>query len=132
IAAWPVSRLTRRLLRKTREGQQKLGAIAAQVHEGLGGLRTIQAFNGQSAELMRFDAHAAGHLKAMSRAAWTRAATPALMEIFAAAAIAGALAFAALGQGVAPENLVSLVTALVLIYQPAKEIGKVSQFGVQA
>src|SRR6185503_14173382 len=90
LAAWPVSRLTKRLLAKTREGQQRLGAIAAQIHEGLGGLRTIQAFNGQEAEAARFDGHAAAHVRATSRAAWIRGATPALMEILAASAIAGA------------------------------------------
>jgi subfamily B ATP-binding cassette protein MsbA len=40
IAAWPVSRLTRALLRRTREGQTRLGNLSAQLHEGLGGLRT--------------------------------------------------------------------------------------------
>jgi ATP-binding cassette, subfamily B, bacterial MsbA len=59
LAAWPVSRLTRRLLDKTRRGQQQLGAIAAQVPDGLGGQRTIQALGGQGAEWGRLDGHAA-------------------------------------------------------------------------
>jgi len=61
LAALPASRLTRKALRRTREGQSQLGQLAGQLHEGLGGLRTIQAFNGQAAELDRFAAHTKAH-----------------------------------------------------------------------
>ena len=69
----------------------------------------------------------------MVRAGWVRGAVPGLMEIFGAAAIASALAFAAgHAGGIPPESLVSLLTAVVLIYQPAKDLGRVSQFAVAA
>ncbi|MHB8878306.1 MAG: ABC transporter ATP-binding protein [Myxococcaceae bacterium] len=132
LAAWPVARLTRSVLSRTREGQAKLGDLAGQVQEGLGGLRTIQAFNGQAAEMLRFESHASAHRRAMTRAGWTRGAVPGVMEVLGAGAIAGALAFAAFGRAVPPENLVSLLAAVVLIYQPAKDLGRVSQFAVQA
>lgn len=132
VAVVPASRLTRALLRRTREGQTKLGELAAQVQEGLGGLRTIQAFNGQRAELLRFDAHARVHREAMVRAGWARGAVPGVMEILAAAAIAGALVFATSTRAVPPESLVSLLAAVVLVYQPAKDLGRVTQFAIQA
>ncbi|MBI3184958.1 MAG: ABC transporter ATP-binding protein [Myxococcales bacterium] len=132
LAAWPASRLTRALLGKMREGQAKLGELAAQVQEGVGGLRTIQAYGGRQAELSRFDAHARAHLGAMLRAGWTRGAVPGLMELLAAAAIALSLSFAAGTRAVPPEDLISLLTAVVLIYQPAKDLGRVSQYALQA
>lgn len=132
LASWPVARLTRGLLRRTREGQAKLGELAAQVQEGLSGLRTVQAFNGRAAELARFDAHAREHLSAMLRAGWTRGAVPALMEILGAGAVAAALSFAVATGSVPPENLVSLLAAIVLIYQPAKDLGRVGQLALQA
>jgi subfamily B ATP-binding cassette protein MsbA len=132
VAAFPVARLTRSVLKRTREGQAKLGHLAGQVQEGLGGLRTIQAFNGQAAEMLRFEGHATLHRRAMTRAGWTRGAVPGVMEVLGAGAIAAALAFAAFGRSVPPENLVSLLAAVVLIYQPAKDLGRVSQFAVQA
>ncbi|MFP2910098.1 ABC transporter transmembrane domain-containing protein, partial [Pyxidicoccus sp. 3LFB2] len=79
LAALPASRLMRKVLKRTREGQTQLGNLAGQLHEGLGGLRTIQAFNGQEAELARFSAHAQAHEKALVSAAWARGAVPGLM-----------------------------------------------------
>ncbi len=132
IAAWPVSRLTQFLLSKMREGQARLGTLAAQVKEGLGAVKMIQAFNAQKAEMIRFAAHSAKQERAMTRAGWARASVPALMEVLAAFALAGVLAFAATTESISPESLISLLTAMVLIYQPAKDLGRVGQFGIQA
>lgn len=132
LAALPASKLTRKVLKGTREGQSQLGQLAGQLHEGLGGMRTIQAFNGQAAELERFAAHAKAHEEAVVGAAWARGAVPGVMEVFAAAALAGALAFAAMNKLMEPEALLSLLTALILVYQPVKELGRVTQFAVQA
>jgi subfamily B ATP-binding cassette protein MsbA len=132
LAALPASRLMRKVLKRTREGQTQLGNLAGQLHEGLGGLRTIQAFNGQEAELARFAAHARAHEKAVVSAAWARGAVPGLMEVLAAAALAGGLAFAASVRLMEPEALLSLLTAVILVYQPVKELGRVTQFAVQA
>jgi subfamily B ATP-binding cassette protein MsbA len=95
-------------------------------------MRTIQAFNGQAAELARFSAHAKAHEEAVVGAAWARGAVPGVMEVLAAAALAGALAFAAVTKLMEPEALLSLLTALILVYQPVKELGRVTQFAVQA
>jgi len=132
LAALPASRLTRKVLKGTREGQTQLGHLAGQLHEGLGGLRTIQAFNGQAAELARFASHAKAHEDAVVGAAWARGAVPGLMEVLAAAALAGALAYAASAKLMPPEALLSLLTAVILVYQPVKDLGRVTQFAVQA
>jgi subfamily B ATP-binding cassette protein MsbA len=132
LAALPASRLTRKALRRTREGQSQLGQLAGQLHEGLGGLRTIQAFNGQAAELARFAAHTKAHEKAVVSAAWARGAVPGLMEVLAAAALAGMLAYAAATRAMEPAALLSLITAVILVYQPVKDLGRVTQFAMQA
>ncbi|AEI68183.1 ABC transporter ATP-binding protein [Corallococcus macrosporus] len=132
LAALPASKLTRKVLKRTREGQTQLGNLAGQLHEGLGGLRTIQAFNGQEAELARFSVFAKAHEKAVVSAAWARGAVPGLMEVLAAAALAGALAYAAGAKLLEPEALLSLLTAVILVYQPVKDLGRVTQFAVQA
>jgi len=132
FAAMAVSRITKLLLQKAREGQASLGELAAQVKEGLGAAKMIQAFNAQSAEMARFTSQSVKHERAMTRAAWARASIPAVMEVLAAIALAGVLAFASLSQSVSPERLISLLTAMVLIYQPAKDLGRVGQFAIQA
>ena len=132
LAALPASRLTRKALKGTREGQVQLGHLAGQLQEGLGGMRTIQAFNGQEAELERFSAHARAHEEALVRAAWARGGVPGLMEVLAAAALAGALAFTAATHAMEPEALLSFLTAVILVYQPVKDLGRVTQFAMQA
>lgn len=132
IAAFPVARLTRSFFKRTREGIQQQGALAAQVAEGLGGLKTLQAFNAQGAELRRFEVNAEAQRRALTKAGWTRSAVPALMEILAAGAVAGVLVFAAFRMSVPPDELISFLTTLILISQPAKELGRVGQFAVQA
>ncbi|RKH23367.1 ABC transporter ATP-binding protein, partial [Corallococcus sp. CA031C] len=57
---------------------------------------------------------------------------PGLMEVLAAAALAGALGYAAATRAMEPEALLSLLTAVILVYQPVKDLGRVTQFAVQA
>jgi subfamily B ATP-binding cassette protein MsbA len=102
------------------------------VQEGLGALRTLQAFNAEAAEQARFHRKTAAVERALSRAAWARAGTPGLLEILASVAIAGTLAWALASRSVEPDALVSFLGALVLVYQPAKDLGRVSQFALSA
>ena len=132
FAIWPASRLTRSLLRRTREGQAALGTLAGQVHEGLGALRTLQAYEAGPAEAARFAVRTGQVRHALIRAGWSRAAVPGVMEVLASAAIAGTLGWATGASGVPPEALVSFLGTLILLYQPAKDLGRVSQFAVAA
>jgi len=132
LAGWPVARLTRSLMQRLREGQARLGEMAGQVQEGLGGLKTIQAFNGQGAELVRFGAHAASHQQALTRAGWVKGMVPGLMEVLAAAAVATVLGLAAWTRLLPPDHLISLLAAVVLVYQPAKDLGRMGSFALQA
>lgn len=132
LAAAPSVFLSRTFVRRTRESTTRLGNLAAQLQEGLGGLSTIQVFNAEQRELGRFDRESALHEKARIRAGWARGAVPGVMELLAAMALSGALGWAALNGITSPERLISLLTALLLAYQPIKEIGRVSQFAIQA
>jgi ATP-binding cassette, subfamily B, bacterial MsbA len=132
MAVLPVSALTRAVLRRTREGQARLGTLAGQAQELLSGIRTVQAYGAEDAEIRRFSSRALLHARALSRAAWARSAVPALTEVLAAGAVAAALAWAGTASGVPPERLVSLLAALLLLYQPAKDLGRTTQFATQA
>jgi len=132
LAVWPVMRVTRSLLARVREGQSSLGDMAGQLQEGLSGLRTLQAFRAEDAELTRFDVHADRHLDAATRVAWMRGVVPGLMEVTAAAGLGVGLTLAVGSGWTSPEALVSVLTAVVLAWQPVKELGRVSQFVIQA
>jgi ATP-binding cassette, subfamily B, bacterial MsbA len=132
LAVLPAARLTRSLLKRLRESQATMGVLAAQVHENLLAVRTLQAFGAGPAEVHRF-AETGGALRhTLERAGWTRAAVPALMETLAAVGIAVALGAAAGARQLEPDALVSFIASLILLYQPAKDLGRVSQFAVAA
>jgi subfamily B ATP-binding cassette protein MsbA len=126
-----VARLTRAVLRRTREGQMRLGGMAGQLREALAAVRTVQAYGVEEAEARRFSSRADAHAATLARAAWARAAVPALTEVLAAVAVAAVLVWAAGNLTVAPERLLSFLAALILLYQPAKELGRASQFATQ-
>jgi ATP-binding cassette, subfamily B, bacterial MsbA len=132
LAVWPASRVTGFLVRRVREGQAALGRLAGQVQEGLGALRTLQAFGAQAEETRRFDERARTLNRALERAAWARGAVPGLMEVLASVAIAATLSVALVWQVVSAEALVSFLAAVLLLYQPAKDLGRVSQYALTA
>jgi subfamily B ATP-binding cassette protein MsbA len=131
VAVVPVARLTRAVLQRTREGQARLGGMAGQLREALQAIRTVQAYGVEPSEARRFASRAVAHARALSRAAWARAAVPAFTEVLAASAIAAVLIWAATGGQIPPERLLSFLAALILLYQPAKELGRASQFATQ-
>lgn len=131
----PVARLARSLRKRVRAGQAALGKVAERVQEGLWGLRVIQAYGTGPFELSRFDRENGRYLTEVRRALRTRALTPALVELLLVAALATTLAVAAravLAGALSPERLVSFVTAMALLYQPAKDLGRVSPWLLQA
>lgn len=132
VAVVPAARLTRSLMKRTREGQTSLGLIAGQVQEGLGALRTIQAFNAEGLEAERFAVTTRTVERALERAGWARAGVPGIMEILASIAIAGSLGYALSSRVVEADALISFLGALILLYQPAKDLGRVSQFALTA
>jgi ATP-binding cassette, subfamily B, bacterial MsbA len=132
IAVVPASRLTRALMARTKEGQTALGQLAGQVQEGLGALKAIQAFNAEGVESHRFERRTAEAQISLSRAGWARAAVPGVMEILASIAIAATLGWAASTSAVEPEALISFLFALILLSQPVKDLGRVSQFAITA
>ncbi len=131
LAGVPVARLTRSVLRRTREGQVRLGGMAGQLREALAAVRTVQAYGVEAAEAARFASRADAHSETLARAAWARSAVPAVTEVLAAVAVAAVLVWAAGSMQVAPERLLSFLAALILLYQPAKELGRASQFATQ-
>jgi ATP-binding cassette, subfamily B, bacterial MsbA len=131
LAVIPASRLTRRFLERATEGQSRLGALAAQVQEGIQGVKVLQVFNARNAELQRFRLQTLSLQRVLTRAAWYRGAVPAVMELLAAAALAGVVAFSVGTRSISPDALISLMGALILIYQPAKDLGRVGQLAFQ-
>lgn len=132
LVVLPAWFLTQKVLVRLREAQASMGLLAAQVQEGVGAMRTLQVFNAQDTESARFFKRAQSLGHSLVRAEWNRALVPSAIEFMGAAAIAIWLAVFAATRWIAPEALVSFLGALILLYQPAKDLGRVSQFAVNA
>ncbi|MFN0062915.1 MAG: ABC transporter ATP-binding protein [Myxococcaceae bacterium] len=131
FAASPAARLTRGVVRRTQEGQSRLGKMGARFLEGLRERRTLQAFGAQAFEVQRFAQEGQAHRRLLVRAAARKAAVPALLEWSAAAALVATIVFGFSGMS-DPAATLSFCTVLVLAYQPAKELGRTSQMLAQA
>ncbi|MBI5542468.1 MAG: ABC transporter ATP-binding protein [Deltaproteobacteria bacterium] len=135
VLAYPVSRLAKKLKRRATQSQESLGRLAGIVQEGLWGIRVIQAYGMERRELERFDRENVQVLRAETKAAKARALGPAVVELVSVAGLALVLWIAAesvVRGTVEPERLVSFLATVAFIYQPARSLGRVGQFVIQA
>jgi subfamily B ATP-binding cassette protein MsbA len=132
LIVFPAIRWMRKLMARMRESQVGQGIVAAQVSQSLTTLRSLQAYGAEAFEQRRFETCAAQTSKALTHAAWTRSKGPALMEILIALALAVVLAGVGYFSWLETEVLLSFVATLLLIYHPAKELGRLSQLAIPA
>ncbi len=130
----PVIRLAKRLKRATQQGQASIGQIAEMVQESISGIRVVQAFGMEAWEARRFEQANARWLGIQRKSFLVRAFTSPLMEVMAAAGLAAAIAW------VGPKiqagefdagRIISFLAAVMLLYQPVKQLGRVGQMALQ-
>ncbi len=130
----PVIRLARRLKRVTSQSQSTLGKIAETVQETLAGLRVVQAYGMERWESARFAEVNRTWLKLERRGQRVRSFSSPLMEVIAAVGLALAISWIG-GQILSGEmdagRFFSFVTAVLLLYQPVKQLGRVGQSAMQ-
>lgn len=135
VVALPIAQLAKKLKRRARQSQESLGRLTSLVQEGLWGLRVVQAYRMEPRELARFDRENAQVLRAEEKAAKARSLTPAVIELASVAGLALVLKLAGesvMRGAVDPERLISFLATVALVYQPARSLGRVGQFVIQA
>jgi subfamily B ATP-binding cassette protein MsbA len=134
VTLLPVVRLARRLKRVTTESQSTLGQIAEMVQESISGIRVVQAFGMERWESGRFTAANRRWLRSQRRSFLTRAFSSPLMEVMAAAGLAAAIWWVGgriLSGEMEAGKFFSFVTAVLLLYTPVKQLGRVGQMAMQ-
>jgi len=134
ITLLPVVRLGQRLKRATVQGQASIGQIAEMVQESLSGMRVVQAFGMERWEAARFQQANDRWLSIQRKSFLVRAFSSPLMEVMAAAGLAVVIAWVGpkIVSGALPAAKVfSFVTAVMLLYQPVKQLGRVGQMALQ-
>ena len=130
----PVIRLGQRLKKATVQGQASIGQISEMVQETVSGIRVVQAFGMERWESGRFDEANQKWLRIQRRSFLVRAFSSPLMEVMAAAGLAVVIAWVGpkIISGALPAAKVfSFITAVMLLYQPVKQLGRVGQLALQ-
>jgi subfamily B ATP-binding cassette protein MsbA len=130
----PVVRLAKRLKRVTVDAQSSLGRISELVSEALGGMRVVQAFGMEPYESERFRDANRGWVRIVRKGIVVRAFSSPLMEVMGAAGIAIAIWWVGgriLDGRLDAQHFLSFIAAVLLLYQPVKQLGRVGQMALQ-
>jgi ATP-binding cassette, subfamily B, bacterial MsbA len=130
----PVVRLSKRLRRSTGDSAATLGRISELAVEAVSGIRVIQAFGAERWESGRFSAANETWFKFERRIARVRSFSSPLMEVLGAAGIAAAIWWVGgriLTNQLEPGKFFSFIAAVLILYQPVKQLGRVGQTAIQ-
>jgi subfamily B ATP-binding cassette protein MsbA len=133
LALWPVLQLTKRLKTLTTKAAADTGSLTSIIQETLAGMRVVQAFGMERFESGRFADQVDRYLRVMRRSFRVRAVSSPLMEVLGAAGIAAAIWWVGgriLAGQIEPAKFFSFIAAVMLLYQPVKQLGRVGQTAV--
>ncbi len=129
----PVIRLSKRLRSNTGGSVATLGYISELALEVLAGIRVVQSFCKERYESIRFAGANEKLLKFERRIARVRSFSSPLMEVMAAVGLAAAIWWVG-GRIIAGQleagKFFSFVAAVMLLYQPVKQLGRVGQTAI--
>ncbi|ACG73928.1 ABC transporter-related protein [Anaeromyxobacter sp. K] len=131
---FPVVRLAKRLKRVTGHAQKTGGELSEMVQEAVSGMRVVQAYGMERWESRRFADANAKLVRILRRSYLVRAFSSPLMEIMGAAGLAAAIWWVG-GRILAGEleaaKFFSFVAAVLLLYTPVKQLGRMGQIAMQ-
>ena len=134
VTLLPIVRFAKRLKRVTQQSQSTLGRISELVQEALGGMRVVQAFGMERWESERFREENRRWIRIMRKSFLVRALSSPLMESMAAVGLSLAIWWVG-GRILRGEldagKFFSFVAAILLLYTPVKQLGKVGQIALQ-
>jgi subfamily B ATP-binding cassette protein MsbA len=134
LTLWPIVRLSKRLKKVTTRSQEELGAISMVTHEALSGIRVVQAFGMERWESGRYAQANERWLSVIRRSYAVRAFSSPLMEVMGAAGLSLAIWWVGgriMSGELEPGKFFSFVAAILLLYTPVKQIGRVGQIMMQ-
>jgi subfamily B ATP-binding cassette protein MsbA len=134
VTLLPILRFAKRLKRVTQQSQSALGRISELVQEALSGMRVVQAFGMERWESERFREENRRWIRIMRKSFVVRAFSSPLMEVMAAVGLSLAIWWVGgriLRGELEAGKFFSFVAAVLLLYTPVKQLGKVGQIALQ-
>lgn len=123
----PVFRLSQRMRRVSRTRQQSLGKLTALLQETIQGNRVVKAFGMENYERDRFRKESQRVFDLAMKVSRVRGFTSPMMEVLAAFGIAGVVWYggsSVIGGGRTQGAFIAFLTALFLLYEPFKKVGR--------
>jgi subfamily B ATP-binding cassette protein MsbA len=127
LAVSPVLRLSQRLRRYSRRGQETLGTLTALLQETVQGNRIVKAFGMEEYERRRFHEENRRLFGLYMKATRARASIQPIMEMLGAVGVAGVLWYGGYSvvNGLRTQgDFLGFLAALVLVYDPFKGIAR--------
>ena len=131
----PIRAFGRRVRHYTRAQLDALGDLSSTVHEGLAGVRIVQAFGGQAREQARFERANEHQYGMLLRKMFFEIGGSPVVELVAAGAVALVLylgGLQVLGGGSTPGTLVAFLISLMLMNEPLKGLSQLNSLYQQA
>jgi subfamily B ATP-binding cassette protein MsbA len=129
----PVVRISKRLRSNTGSSVATIGHIVEIALEAVAGIRVIQSFRAEAWESARFADANRRWLRFERRIARLRSFSSPLMEVMAAVGLAAAIWWVGgriLSGQLEPGKFFSFTAAVLLLYQPVKQLGRVGQTAI--
>lgn len=131
LSILPLSRFAQWLKRVSRQSNQAQADFNAVAYEALAGHRLVQAYGTEAYEIGKIARVGQRYFHQMCVSYFIRAIRTPVMEILGAIALAGLLAY--LGQRVRmhgddPAHYISFFFAMIMMYEPLKNLGRVSDY----
>lgn len=127
LSVLPMVRLSQRLRRVARSGQESMGVLTAILQEGIQGNRVVKAFGMQSYEDARAAKENERLVQLSLRSSRLRALNNPVMEVLASFGIAGVVAYggySVINGGRTQGSFLAFLTALFLLYEPFKALAR--------
>lgn len=125
----PVSILGRRIRKSSRNSQQAIGDLVSVLSESIQGAKVIQSFNLESYQIDRFRATNEGFYNNMMKAVRAEAMMSPILAMIGALGIAVVIwvaGYQVVHNQMTLGSLTSFVIALLLLYSPIKNIGRIN------
>lgn len=130
LAMFPIVKFGKKVRQATRKAQAQVGDLTSILHETLTGIRVVKAFSMEEYETDRFRDENRRFFKSMMEAVRAAEATRPAIEVVGACGAAFCFWYGA--THLTLDTFLSFMTALYLIYEPFKKIGKVNSVVQQA
>lgn len=131
LAVLPLARFTKWLKKVSKGGQAAQGQINAVCYESLAGVRVVQAFGNEAKESARLQVASTQYYREMLVSYFIRAVRTPTMETLGAVALGGLLAllgYQVQTRGGDPAHYISFFAAILMMYDPLKKLGSVSDY----